>query len=45
MTDRVMCCVMTWKLTLSVSMKSFKAEMLVVVAKFLKVLATYREIR
>jgi hypothetical protein len=27
MTDRVMCSVMTWKFTLSVSVKSFKAEM------------------
>jgi hypothetical protein len=39
-----MCCVMTWKFTLSVLIKVLRSKCVVVVAKRLKVLATCREI-
>jgi hypothetical protein len=39
-----MCCIMTWKFTLSVLIKALRSKCVVVVAKLLKVLATCREI-
>jgi hypothetical protein len=45
MMDRVMCVIMIGGFTLSVSLKVLRPKCMVVVAKFLKVLATCREIR